>query len=349
MLEFKRSELGQLAIHYVGNKSLEQGIIYSEKEYALKDDFIKDTLKRYFLNPFKNDIYYQFSSSQEVHMADVHHFSKDFFNGELNILDLSKKLSAILYDKTIQPKTLGGELYVVEIKDCIVDGEMCDAIGIFKSENKETFLKVFPENDHFKLEADTGININKVDKACLIFNSEIHDGFKIVVSETISRGTDMLYWKEDFLNIAMRKDKFYHTQNIINTTKGFCDEILTEENNATRTDQIQMMNRSMNFIKERDRFDQKEFEREVLGNNPEVINAFKNYKDNYIKENDITAIDDFEISKAALKKNSKFMKSVLKLDKNFHVYVHGRHDYIERNFDEERGMYYYKLFFFKEE
>jgi hypothetical protein len=349
MLEFKRAEIGRLAIHFVGNKSLEQAIIHSESEYKINDDFIRDTLNRYFLNSFKNDIYYQFKSSNEIHMADVHHFAKDFFNKQISLFDLSKKIAEILYEKTVNPKTQGGELYVVEVKDCIVDGEMCDALGIFKSESKETFMKVFPEQGNFKIEAEAGININKVDKGCLIFNSEIHDGLKIVVAETLSRGSDLLYWKEDFLNIAMRKDKFYHTQNLINTTKGFCEEVLTEDNNASKTDQMMVMNRSMNFMKERDKFDIKDFEREVLGDNKEVVAAFNDYRDQYIKDHDISAIDDFEISKSALKKNSKFMKSVLKLDKNFHVYVHGRHDFIEKNYDEDRGMFYYKLFFFKEE
>ncbi len=349
MLEFKRAEINQLAIHYVGNKSLEQDIIHSESEYTIQDDFIRDTLNRYFLNSFKNDIYYQFKSSAEIHMADIHHFSKDFFNKSLSLYELSKKFATLLHDKTINPKTVGGELYVVDIKDCIVDGEMCDAIGIFKSETKETFLKVYPDQNQFKIDAEAGININKVDKGCLIFNSEIHDGFKIVIVETLNRGNDLLYWKEDFLNIAMRKDKFYHTQNIINTAKGFCEEVLTEDNNASKTDQMMMMNRSMNYMKERDKFDIKDFEREVLGDNKEVVAAFNDYRDQFVKDHEITAIDDFEISKSALKKNSKFMKSVLKLDKNFHIYVHGRHDFIERNYDEEKGMYYYKLFFFKEE
>jgi len=42
------------------------------------------------------------------------------------------------------------------------------------------------------------------------------------------------------------------------------------------------------------------------------------------------------------------MKSVVKLDKNFHIYVHGRHDYIERGYDEAKGMKYYKLYFTNE-
>lgn len=38
-------------------------------------------------------------------------------------------------------------------------------------------------------------------------------------------------------------------------------------------------------------------------------------------------------------------KSVLKLDKNFSVYIHGNRDYIEQGYDEERGKNYYKLYY----
>jgi hypothetical protein len=38
-------------------------------------------------------------------------------------------------------------------------------------------------------------------------------------------------------------------------------------------------------------------------------------------------------------------KSVLKLDKNFHIYVHGNRQLIERGYDDEKGMNYYKVFF----
>lgn len=43
------------------------------------------------------------------------------------------------------------------------------------------------------------------------------------------------------------------------------------------------------------------------------------------------------------------LKSVIKLDKNFHIYVHGRRDLIERGFDEEKGKKYYKVYFDEED
>ncbi|MNL79456.1 hypothetical protein D3C87_2060650 [compost metagenome] len=58
--------------------------------------------------------------------------------------------------------------------------------------------------------------------------------------------------------------------------------------------------------------------------------------------------DSFDISSQAFKKQAKIFKSILKLDKNFHVYIHGRADMIEKGFDDATGLNFYKLFF-KEE
>ena len=63
----------------------------------------------------------------------------------------------------------------------------------------------------------------------------------------------------------------------------------------------------------------------------------------------LTAIDDFVISPTAVKKNQKFMKSVVKLDKNFHIYVHGRHDYVEKGYDEDKALKFYKLYYTNED
>jgi len=58
--------------------------------------------------------------------------------------------------------------------------------------------------------------------------------------------------------------------------------------------------------------------------------------------------DEFSISTNAVKKQSRVFKSVLKLDKNFHVYIHGNKDLIEKGFDSGMGMHYYKIYFEEE-
>ncbi len=42
------------------------------------------------------------------------------------------------------------------------------------------------------------------------------------------------------------------------------------------------------------------------------------------------------------------MRSVLKLDKNFHIYIHGDRELIERGYDEEKGKSFYKVYFEEE-
>ena len=78
---------------------------------------------------------------------------------------------------------------------------------------------------------------------------------------------------------------------------------------------------------------------------PEIIDAFENYKEDYQERNQMQIYDEFDINNDAVKKMNRVFKSVLKLDKNFHVYVHGNRNNIIKGFDEERHMNYYQLFF----
>ena len=111
---------------------------------------------------------------------------------------------------------------------------------------------------------------------------------------------------------------------------------------------MMMLNKSASYFKERDKFNVKEFEKEVMVE-PELIKAFKDYRKDFTERLDLTAIDEFDVSQTAVKKNQKYMRSVVKLDKNFHIYIHGRHDYVERGYDETQGLKYYKLFYVNEE
>jgi len=88
--------------------------------------------------------------------------SKIFKNKDL-LYEQSINLAKHLYEQSTHPKIKGGEFYTVYFKDCILGGETLDAIGLFKSENKDTFLKVIRQNGNFNLESQKGINIKKLD------------------------------------------------------------------------------------------------------------------------------------------------------------------------------------------
>jgi hypothetical protein len=118
---------------------------------------------------------------------------------------------------------------------------------------------------------------------------------------------------------------------------------LPQQFDVSKPEQSTLLNKSLQFFKEKDRFNLNEFVNEVM-EQPEVIESFNQYKSAYQQEYDIDIVDDFSISDSAVKKQARVFKSVIKLDKNFHIYVHGDRNLIERGTDENGTFYkiYYK-------
>ena len=104
----------------------------------------------------------------------------------------------------------------------------------------------------------------------------------------------------------------------------------------------------MKYFKEKETFDFDEFSNEVIGNE-KGIESFKNFKKNYEDEFETPIADSFDISGAAVKKQARVFKSILKLDKNFHIYIHGNKELIEKGFDEDKSMNFYKVYFKEEQ
>lgn len=350
MIEFTRADLDLVSIHYVGNKGLGDDLTLTEKTVKMDDDFLKLTIMNYFTHPFKDDIYYKFKNKNEMNFGDVKSLVEDVFKDKGLFIESSKGIASHLYNQTMHPKINSGELIVTYFRDVLVDGVICDAVGIFKSEKKHTYLKIEhkQETDMFDFEPENGINISKLDKGALIFNTNQEDGYKISIIDTNNKVSDAaFYWTEDFLNTKLVENSFYHTQNFLHTYKGFCEEVLIEENNVTKEQQMIMQNRSVDFLEGKTEFVRDEFQREVLAQ-PELIEAYNQFEQAYNEKLDLNPPAKFEVSKNAVKKNTKIMKSVIKLDKNFVINVKATSNLIEKGYDDEKGMKFYKLFFVNE-
>lgn len=348
MIEFTRADLELLSVHYVGNKGLGEELTLSENTVKINDDFLKMTIMNYLTNPFKEDIYYQFKGKNDMHYHDVRGYCEDLFKDRSLFIENSKHIAEHLYNQSMHPKIKGGELTVAYFRDTMIDGVVCDAIGIFKSENKQTFLKINQVADEFEFEPENGINIQKLDKGVLIFNTQKETGYKISIIDTSNKVSDCsFYWVEDFMNTKMIENSYYHTQNLIHAYKGFCEEVLIEENNVKKEQQMVMQNRSIDFLKSKDKFNLMEFEKEVLCQ-PELIESFDDYLKVHNDKMDINAPEEFDISQNAVKKNSKLMKSTIKLDKNFVINVNASNDLMEKGYDEERAMKFVKIYYINE-
>ena len=124
-------------------------------------------------------------------------------------------------------------------------------------------------------------------------------------------------------------------------------EKMPQEFDVSKADQDDMLNKSVKFFKDYESFTFDEFAQVVI-QQPQVIESFNDYKTQFESERDITLADDFDINGQVVKQQSRNFKSVIKLDKNFHVYIHGDRDKLVKGVDATTGLHYYQLLFERE-
>ncbi len=346
-MQIELANFEHIYTHFVGNKSDDEGVQISKTPLQLHDESLKELLFNYFTNPFKNKEYNRFHHESDLNLNELYTYCSNIFSDPSSIYIQSVHIAKHLYEQSKHPMIKGGELYVVYFDDCVIDGESTEAIGLFKSETKETFLKIFPQGDGYEAVSEKGIDIRKLDKGCFIVNSDKENGFKVCVVDQTNKSHDAQYWKEDFLKVTSRNDSFHHTQNYMSLCKSFVTDQMPEDFQVTKTDQIDLLNRSASFFKKNEVFDIRAFNNEVIQDEG-LIDSFKNFKDKFQEDSDLSIVDEFDISTPAVKKFAKVFKSVLKLDRNFHIYIHGNKDLIEKGRDDSSGMNFYKIFYNEE-
>lgn len=333
--------------HHIGNKMREEKLIISNDASTIKDDETKDLLLQYFLGPFKVQEFHQFTHTVELKMNEVYSTIKKIFEFPQGMILESQNIAKLLFDYTNHPKIKSGELNVVYFQDITVEDEITDAVGIFKSETNVPFIKMQKQAAHYDIDHEFGFELKGIDKACLVLKTEEADGYRVLVMDHTNRNSEALYWVDDFLKLTPVNDEYHQTKDFLSITKDFVTGQLPEEHAVSKTDQIDLLNKTMEYFKIKDNFDKTEFEQEVF-QDEKLIQSFRDFDSSIRSEQQSPLQDQFEISGQAVKKQSRIYKSVLKLDKNFHVYIHGNRDLIERGTDLD-GRKYYKIYYENEQ
>jgi hypothetical protein len=194
-------------------------------------------------------------------------------------------------------------------------------------------------NDNAGLQFKKGIGTKRLDKACLIVFTE--EPYTLFIIDNAPIETD--YWQNEFIKLSMKNDYVNHTNQFLTLAKTFVTDQIPKDFEVSKADQIDYLNRSVDYFKTHDNFDKAEFE-EAVFQDEGLITSFRRFDSAYKQENRIDIDDDFTISAQAVKKQARIFKSVLKLDKNFHIYIHGDRDLIEQGQDSD-GRKYYKIYF----
>ena len=346
MIDFTNCIIKKVSVHLIGNKTNGEELHTSRSPIDSHDGKLQSLLKHFFLTPFSNPEFHHFTfSNEDFSLNPLYNFAADIFENPRKFQSNSVNIAKHLYELSTHPQIKSGDLFIAHILQLSVDNEETEALGIFKSENRQDFLKTNVSENEFVLQCEDGINIEKLDKGCLIFNLEQENGFK-VCSIDRARSSEAQFWKDDFLMLKPLADAYHQTKNFLNIAKNYVSKQFAEEFEVTKTDQIDLLNKSVEFFKNNESFDKKKFEKEVF-QDVSVIKSFRNYDESYREVHNLDIEDEFEISSHAVKKQSRIFKSVLKLDKNFHIYIHGDKDLIEHGVEKD-GRKFYKIYY-KEE
>lgn len=166
---------------------------------------------------------YEFYHETHIKYNETYNYIQELFDDEDRILEQSIALAKHLYKNSSHPQIKSGEFYVVLFKNCLINKEVVNAIGLFKSENKDTFLKISPKNNEFEIKSEQGININKLDKGCIVFNTEKDNGYLLSIVDNTNKSiaNQAQYWIEDFLQIKRHEDSYFQTEKVLSLCKDF--------------------------------------------------------------------------------------------------------------------------------
>jgi hypothetical protein len=339
--------LEKVIVHKVGNPTRAEELKLSVNLLTLNDEIVNGLLTKYFLGAFNENEYFHFTHLSDLQMNEVFNYVNRIFEDNTQFVQESFLVAKLLYSKSTHNKVKEGELYIALFNKVPFENDYLQAVGIFKSENKETFLKVFPHGQSLGVIHEEGININKLDKGCLVFRTNTADGFKVCVVDNTNKQQDARFWVEDFLQVIPYYDSYHNTDKYLSLCKTFVTNVYADKFDITMSDQIDLLNRSIDYFKTNEQFKLQDFTSEVM-HHPEVVDSFMRFKDNFESANKYEIEDEFDINLPAVKKQVKVFKTVLKLDKNFHIYIHGRRDLIEKGIDEKTGRKFYKIFYEEE-
>ena len=172
---------------------------------------------------------------------------------------------------------------------------------------------------------------------------------KIVLSVD-NNNYDTQYWIKSFLNIKYPDDSNQHTKNCIEFCREFSKEVL--QPNFGGQEQSNFLAKTVGFFKENEIINIENFKEEVF-DTEDQIQQFEDYKKIYEADNSVLIRNQFDVSEIALKKQKQKIKTEIKLDTNIQIKLDvdapdASAEYLERGYDNQKKMHFYKVFFNEE-
>ena len=345
MIKRSQASISKLIIHKVGNKFNHTKNAFSE-DIVRFDDASYDLMLPFLLRPFGSVVQsYRFNHHASIALNEINTYSSQIFEDDDLFVETSKHIVEHLFEQSNSAQIKTGDVLVVLFEGIEYNEITTNAVGIFKIENKVDFFQTYLENSSYDVVVQKGINSKKVDKGCLILNQSDAEG-RIILSAD-NNNYDAQYWTKQFLNIKFADDANQHTQTYIELCRDFSEEVL--KTSYGNQEQSTFLAKTIDYFKEHESVDVEDFKDEVFYEDKHK-ELFDNYKKNFESELDIVVRNHFDVAEAVVKKEKRKLKTEIKLDTNIQIKLDidapdASEEYLERGYDEEKKMHYYKVYF----
>lgn len=345
MISRKNASISKFIIHKVGNKFNATKNAFSEKLVDF-DEASYDLMLPFLLKPFGSAVQsYRFNHHADISLNEINTYAAQIFNNDDAFIDVSKHMVTHLFEQSTSAQIKTGDVLIVMFEGIEFRDMTTNAIGIFKIESKVNFFQTYLENNSYDVLVQKGISSKKVDKGCLILNQA--DGEGNIILSVDNNNYDAQYWINKFLNIKYADDANNHTQQYIELCKEFSTEVIKTSYGVQ--EQNTFLAKTIDFFKENEIINIEHFKEDIFEDEKQ-IRQFEDYKKEFEGEQNLVIRNQFDVAEAVVNKEKRKIKTDIKLDTNIQIKLDidapdASAEYLERGYDDEKKMHYYKVFF----
>lgn len=345
MISRKNAAISKCIIHKVGNKFNNTRNAFSENTVDF-DEASYDLMLPFLLKPFGSVVQsYRFNHHADISLNEINNYSKQVFMDDKAFIEASKHVVMHLFEQSNSAQIKTGDVLVVLFDGIGFKDFETQALGVFKIETKINFFQTFLENNSYDILVQKGISSRKLDKGCLILNQSDTEG--PIVFSVDNNSYDAQYWTQHFLNIKYADDANNHTQQYLELCKHFSSDIIKSQYGAH--EHSNFLAKTIDFFKENDIVNVETF-KEDLFEEETHIREFEAYKKSYETEQNLVLRNQFDVAEEVVNKEKRKFKTDIKLDTHIQIKLDidapdASEEYLERGYDEDKKMHYYKVYF----
>lgn len=337
-MELKEAYIDKIICHHFSVDASKCLINHAPMQMGNLDESL---LKEFFIKPFtKVKAVFSFSHPVDLSFNIVYQTVVKLMQNA-DFVNCSHDIFRHLQSTSAAHNVKDGDIFVACVSDIIINNSYYDGFGIFKVEHKNDFIETFiDEHGNMQFAVKSGFLSNRIDKGCLIVMTE-----NMPQCYIIDKSKDYKSWQQDFLRIIPQPNAYTQSREAMQVFQSFVNEKLSSETKISKDERIKLINQFSDVLKKSESIRLTDAVMETC-EDERIMSMFSEYCQAYEKRENVNLSGDIPIDVKTITTPKKIR--TIKLDDTAEICLLKTGTFIERGFDKQRGMNYYRLFFSKE-